>query len=586
MKYLHIVLTYSMILSLVIVFSMTEKSYEYGCTSDFVPRSDKSVYNMGDIVIVNLHDDNMCPPDDSTISLKIMDVTLYDENPVLLTTISTKFSNDDIKLNFTLPKYLDPCCLHKYTLTVHTDDIGDVQYGGIQFVATENMTNQTRDMELTVLKPVISTGTYEEIMLKICPVPIPEQGRVLIRDPITKLITDPGSIVAVDYYVSNPNGKQTMYEDFISPLTGNCDTNYSAKTILPDSNGTWSVYSVARWVEKNSTQQMQSKTITFLVKEPIIGDKKIERISISKDATMSENTIEMLDWSHDGKLILIHVHPVYSQNGTSYLELLDTGGNVIKKIDVYGMSKVLHTDARILSSGNLAILNEGTGLVLYDIKNDAQDIMIKNADMVAFDLISDGDIVYTERSLDTHDMYHSYTTWLSDSHGKKISRLFTSDHVVSLHANPDVSKIIFVEHNSTNEMDQFSYAMKIYDVQENKTMSLEGHENVDYAKWSPNGQFLVYRTIPSYDGIGIIGLTDDTGSFDETLYEYSNNISSFIISPDGYNIDFSSHESGSDSIGLYQMKFVHPIPEFFLAVPIMLIGIVSTTVFYRLWIRK
>lgn len=574
-----------MILSLVIVFSMTGKSYEYGCTSNFVPRSDKSVYNVGDIVTVNLHDNNMCPPDNSAISLKIMDVTHYDENPVLLTTISTKFSNDDIKLNFTLPKYLDSCCLHKYTLTVHTDDIGDMQYGGIQFVATENMTNQTRDMELTVLKPVISTGTYEEIMLKVCPVPIPEQGRVEIRDPITKAITDPGSIVAVDYYVSSPNGTQTMYDDLISPLTGNCDTNYSANTILPDSNGTWSVYSVVRWVEKNSTHQMQSKPITFLVKVPIIGDKKIERISIGKDVTMQENTIEMLDWSHDGKLILVHVHPAYSQNGTSYLELLDTGGNVVKKIDLSDMPKVSPVDARILPSGNLVILDEGTGLVFYDIKNDVQDIMIKNADMVAFDLISDGDILYTERSLDTHDVSHGYTTWLSDSHGKKISRLFTSDRVVSLHANPEMSKIIFVEHNSANDMDQFSYAMKIYDVQENKTMSLEGHANVDYAKWSPNGQFLVYRTIPSYGGIGVIGLTDNTGSFDETLYEYSN-VPSFIISPDGYNLDFSSYESGSNVIGLYQMKFVHPIPEFSFAVPIMLIGIVSVIAFYRVRFRK
>lgn len=108
MKSLHVALTCSVILSLVIIFSMVERSYEYKCTSNFNPRSDKSVYNMGDIVIVNLHDDNMCPPDDSTISLKILDVTHEYENPILLTTVSTKFSNDDINLNFTLPKHLDP----------------------------------------------------------------------------------------------------------------------------------------------------------------------------------------------------------------------------------------------------------------------------------------------------------------------------------------------------------------------------------------------------------------------------------------------------------------------------------------------
>lgn len=584
MKTPHIALTCGMILSLVIIFSMVERSYEYECTSNFNPRSDKSVYNIGDIVIINLHDDNMCQPDNSTISLKILDVTHYNENPILLTTISAKFTNDDIKLNFTLPRHLDPCCLHKYALSVHANDI-DLQYGGIQFVATENMTNQTRDMVLTAVKPVISIGTYEEIMLKICPVPVPEQGRVLVQDPITKSITDPGSVIAVDYYVSSPNGTQTMSEDFISPLTGNCDTNYGIKTILPDSNGIWSVYSVARWVEKNSTQQMQSKPITFMVKEPIIGDKKIEKINISKDAITPGNTIEMLDWSHGGQLILIHVHPAYSQNGISYLELLDTGGNVIKKIDVSDMSKVSPVDARMLPSGNLVILDEGAGLILYDIKNDAQTVIVKNADMVAFDLMTDGNIVYTERSFDTHDVSHGYTTWLSDSHGKKISRLFTSDHVVSLHASPDMSKIIFVEHNLANDMDQFSYALKIYDMQENKTISFEVHENVDYAKWSPNGQFLVYRTIPSYDGIGVIGLADYVGSFDETLYEYSNNIPSFIISPDGYNLDFSSHESGSNVIGLYQMKFVHPIPEFPFVIPILLISITSLIVFYRIKFR-
>lgn len=584
MKTLHITMTCSIILSLVIVFSLQGKSYEYECASNFNPSFDKSVYHTGDAVILNLRDSNLCKPDNSVITVKILDVTHDYANPPSLTTLYIKFSSDNMQLNFTLPKYIDPCCLHKYALSMHSENIGDIGYGGVQFVVAENMTNQTRNIVLTAVKPVISTGTYEEIISRICPVPIPEQDRVVIRDSTTKLITDPGPLILIDYHISSPTGKQIISEDFISPLAGNCDTNYSTKSILPDINGTWSVYSVARWIEKNSTQQIQSKPLTFTVKESLVGDKKMEKIKIGTATKMPGNMIDMLDWSSDGKSILVYDHPAYSQNGNSYLELLNMDGNVTKKIEISHTDQISSVDARILPSGDLVILNGG--LNLYNIQDDTQYTITKNVDIIAFDLVAHDKMIYSERSSDMHDTSSSYTTWLSDSNGRKISRLFTSDNVLTLHASPDMSKIAFVEQNTGNDMNQFAYTLKIYDVKENKISTFVGSENIDYVKWSPNSQFLVYRTSSSsYGGMGIIGLTDYTGSFFDTLYEYSQNEPSFVISPDGKYLDFSSNEPSSQKLELYKMEFVHPIPEFSLVIPILAIGIFSLLVFYRFQFR-
>jgi hypothetical protein len=95
----------------------------------------------------------------------------------------------------------------------------------------------------------------------------------------------------------------------------------------------------------------------------------------------------------------------------------------------------------------------------------------------------------------------------------------------------------------------------------------------------------VYRTSPAYGGMGVIGLTDYIGSFDETLYEYSQNEPSFVISQDGKYLYLTSNHSGQSS-ELYKMEFIHPIPEFPFTIPILLVSFASVIVFYNMKFRK
>lgn len=430
----------------------------------------------------------------------------------------------------------------------------------------------------------ITLGSYSTFSLKICPTPSTDQGREVITDHKTGIITDPGSQILVNWYETRPNGSQVMHQ-YLQPYS--CESSWWFGALSPDSVGTYSIRAEAIWFEQGSIQKIQSNIITVVVQEPIFKGKleklvDMERIvklleldpdKIKNSAPPENLQFYQFDWSASGNLITF---TTFGPSGWS-IWLMSADGkelNIIEipKFEAAGFPRIAPSEDSIVFFAQHD--SDRLDLFKYDIKEEKISQITRteftNSTVQfinGFDWMPDGNIVYVEGSRERMTGKADFQLWLADSDGNKIKKLFSRSRDTGVaDASPDGHKILLA-------------SGRIFDVDKGELDGIISSTIIDrggYARWSPSGDLLVYSSIGAYGPGGTMYITSADGSYDQVLHTGIPKPVDPAISPDGRFIIFGSPIGAwdtYDNAGIYRMELSKAIPEFPFAIIIASLAI-------------
>jgi hypothetical protein len=314
--------------------------------------------------------------------------------------------------------------------------------------------------------------------------------------------------------------------------------------------------------------------------------EKIDTSSIYKISNTHNNEtlrFDVFDWSQNGKLLAFKYVDSKSNAGSNHMGLMDL--NTKKTWIIHTTTLSDHDvfyDAKFSKSddNSIFILLNGD-IYRYMINNDTLSRITTHYGIYLFDVLRDGNLVYPQQGTDSKYVNGTYlfkhVLWLAGPNATRIKELYsTYDNINDFEISPDEKKIALITYHSNGSSLPPSQFLKIANLATNQTTQLDNIDyNVDKVKWSPNSQLLVYH----YHGWMVYGGTleirDTETGFDKVLYSTGNVLNNFIIDSDGKSIIFVM------SSQIYKMDLLHPIPEFPFTIPILLVGIMSILVFYR-----
>lgn len=298
---------------------------------------------------------------------------------------------------------------------------------------------------------------------------------------------------------------------------------------------------------------------------------------------------ESLDWSPDGKFIIFtidysptpHVWKVDLQTKQSEdLNIpMKTDSILYLRISPDENSIIFFAD-HVIDSNN----NQIPDLFRFDIK-EQKLIQITNGtehDMVESAVWTpDGNIIYSKSHAEKlMDMSSPTNLWLVDRNGKIINKIYSEPSLFTIYDISKDGKKLLISNGRILDLD----TMKIQNVKETFADSLYN------SRFALNDELFIYSPGATYSPGGPIYIASTDGSYLQTIQ--MSNMTPFlpVLSPDGKYIAFSTDAKNTgekpEYYGIYVAELANPVPEFPLAIPILLASITSLIVFYRMKFRK
>ncbi|MDE1765159.1 MAG: hypothetical protein KGI27_02675 [Thaumarchaeota archaeon] len=168
--------------------------------------------------------------------------------------------------NFTMPKWTDSNGIFHFLVNEnYTGNVPDESFSYDYFSVDNAKIPKSYDLTMWTDSPSFSIGTNEiNLFLKSCPFTPPTDDNLQEKtDPVTGLITSPGSDILVEHHLTLPDGTTKMQQSEISELQ-DCSAKSSAQ-IVAHKAGTWHAYDTIKWIWENSTHELNTNTINFTV---------------------------------------------------------------------------------------------------------------------------------------------------------------------------------------------------------------------------------------------------------------------------------------------------------------------------------
>jgi hypothetical protein len=249
------------------------------CPIDYQFDMNRTDYNAGETVVLGVVSPygQDCLNNPTQITLQIFDYTKKSqEKPVFK---ETKQAKDRAEFNFTLPEPTSDYTPHRYLAKISFPiEKNIVATKERVFYAQDFAKTPSYDFQIWPYKSEVPSGVSSAYVIsKICPFFPPADIGKEAKRILENQVTDPGSEILMKFYFSSPSGSQIITSETVDP-NSDCTETWARGFILPNETGTWSVYSTAQWTQQNSIKELQSKTIDFLVKEPVTAEYKITKL--------------------------------------------------------------------------------------------------------------------------------------------------------------------------------------------------------------------------------------------------------------------------------------------------------------------
>ncbi len=580
------------------------------CPAAYAIAPDNRLYHPGDIVSFEISPHlSGCKRLPTTMQITVYNYTGNSKSNVLYQ--ESRQVINETWFNYTVPEWTDANGLFQF-LVSETWMQGSIPDGDQQIFLSSDTNKAPRSYNLTMWPAQSSftnDGTGTVVFLKVCPfTPPTDDNRQEKSDPNTGLITDPGSNILLENHITFPNGTKTIQQDEMEPLA-DCNTVSLGPLIKANAVGTWSDFDTITWIWKNSTHQLSTKPINFTVTPAIFGTKHLEEIDTKKIFAQLDSSslqyIDLLDWSSDGKSVLFD----YSNND---LGIMSPDGKNVTRLDI--PTSFTHIDrARFLPSGDSIIILAGkssgsfSNLYKFNLgdKNLLQLTNSSTSEMInSFAVAPDGRIVYGSENISNTGDYLGFEMWLASSNGTEIEKLYEKsfdpsvrhsqefdgiDHFYVQDVSGDGKKILTYSLHSAG-VSQIYSIIGMFDMETKKIDSSFVTYGIDL-RLSPAGDIVVY-VIPS-DGQapgGPMEIVSTDNSYHEVLYSGESILgdypTSFVISPDGKYILSKIQPWSYPGQRIFKIELAQPVPEFSLAVPVFLVGLVLIFMVDKMKFRK
>lgn len=303
------------------------------------------------------------------------------------------------------------------------------------------------------------------------------------------------------------------------------------------------------------------------------------------------------DWSPVSNILVAAVdyHSLieYAGNGTQLGILYENQNFSISNI------RFNHDGTKIAFLNDYTITEGPLDIYVLDLQNRHVSQLTRGAHVEGLAWTPDGNMIYAQEDVNT--WWHFKILKLDLKNNSTSVILDKPTAFGGFDISPDGKKLVFSQITTCNQKQYngCTYGLFIYDLESgNKTPTALTKEGLTPTnpRWSYDGSFITYSYINEFCG-PIKAITPD-GNITANLVWHnvtSNTQScneSAVMNRDGTIIAYDS-DLGPSSGGMfftYTDKCLNnscslPIPEFPLAIPVMLVGIMTVLVFYRIKIK-
>jgi hypothetical protein len=473
-------------------------------------------------------------------------------------------------------------CSRTTELRNAADDLRVLGPGPVSFQDSGGL----KDYNFTIwpLESEISLNWQTDIRTQVCPNPDFQQiGTDTFRDP---------SDLVISYIATNSDG---VSSDIITEYMGGRNDFCNGPVgfgFVPDSSGLWRIRANATWISSTGENQtLQSNEITVLAK-PAVYATSLSEVLLEFDPN-SSNSLRLLDWSSDGKSILVATDFSFDGNDTENSELeydernethlgfLDPDDGTVERIDL-PEDFVMIYDARFSPSSDLTLMLVGqTGysdearLFLFSIGDGSLD-RIGNAtgDIVWVpDTSDDGqDDFVIGRTLSNETGGKIFEMWRTDSRANPIEKIY-STHLgdkegFQIHDSSRDGKKILMTDSEWLGGPITVYNITIFDTESKQFESTLPFGTAEGVRFNPSGDLIIYDIgyghrspggpliVTTLDGSYIERLStgESPGTYDSPI--------SYVISPDGSSIVAAVEQWGGGKIYVTKNSLARAMPEF------------------------
>ena len=272
---------FAILLSIIFIFSQNHSFAETKfCPTDYSIYLERMDYNAGEQVVIKIESPygHECVNQPTLISMKILDATKKPDGGNVVYE-ETREIVDNAEFYYQLPPSTSEYTPFRYLVEISFESSNETLKRERIFFAQDFAKTKTYDFQIWPFESEIPKGVwYAHIISKICPFfPSTDLGREVVIDYKTNEITDFGSSILMQYYFTSPLGLEMTTQELVDS-NSDCNQMWARGIILPNETGTWSVYSTAKWIQEGSTKELKSKTVNFLVKEPVTTKGKITKL--------------------------------------------------------------------------------------------------------------------------------------------------------------------------------------------------------------------------------------------------------------------------------------------------------------------
>ena len=443
------------------------------------------------------------------------------------------------------------------TVQISKDGYGTYEYGPIGFDVIKNVKDEIKSQDHTVKiwpeKTKVRFATTEKIFVSVCPSPLQVHTEEFI-DPETGFrVYD--SYFLVNYYITKPDGTKNIQTDS-STDSYRCNESLENK-IYADTPGKWTISASAKWVKDGILHYAKSNAIDITVEDPVFSSTQVERIL--------DKWYVPLDWSPDGKYILVKNATEYYMKNNVQLELVNAQDHSMTKLTIpinYDNDNYVET-AKFSSDGNEIFFVTTNYLHRYDIANKTvQDIEIKNIE--GFSVDSLGNVFYSAHKPQSTDERY-FEVWKTDL--VNTVKVASGPDFILFDVNNDGTKLLYKKSLEGGYGWQNS-VLAVYDIEGKRETTIPKITDADCGstpQWAPNNDLIIYHISDCGKGWpgGMIKITDMDGNENMLIQPSNNNPANFIVSPDGKYLVYSqSYSDENTKSGLYQMTLTRAVPEF------------------------
>jgi hypothetical protein len=419
---------------------------------------------------------------------------------------------------------------------------------------SDEIKSQDHTVKIWPEKSKIRFATAEKLFVSVCPSPLSGIHAEGFIDPETGFHVD-DSYFLVDYTITKPDGIK-ITNAFSSVNSYRCNEALENQ-IYADTPGKWTISASAKWLKDGVLYYAQSHPTDIIVEDPVFSSTQIERVL--------DKGYAPLDWSPDGKYMLLKNATEYYMKNNLKLELVNTQDHSITKLVIpINDDNDLYIDtAKFSSNGDGIFFVTADHLHRYDIANKTiRDIEIKN--IAGFSLDSLGNVFYSTRKPQSTDERY-FIVWKTDL--VNTVKVADGPDFSGFDVNDNGTKLLYRKFLEGGYGWQNS-VLAVYDIEGKKESTIPKITDADCGsipQWAPNNNLIIYHISGcgrDWPG-GMIKITDMDGNENVLIQPSNNNPANFIVSPDGkYLVYPQSYYDENTKSGLYRMTLARPVPEF------------------------